>query len=65
VGLLATGKFPAASTAKNQAFVTIKGNAQALKTFSYQERMQLQLKGETKKQASLKQATFSNYQRSQ
>jgi len=28
---------------------TIKGNAQALKTFSYQERMQLQLKGETKK----------------
>jgi len=28
---------------------TIKANAQALKAFSYQERMQLQLKGETKK----------------
>jgi len=28
---------------------TIKANAQALKTFSYQERMQLTLKGETKK----------------
>jgi hypothetical protein len=28
---------------------TIKANAQALKTFSYQQRLQLQLKGETKK----------------
>jgi len=32
-----------------QVAAKIKGNAQALKAFSYQERMQLQLKGETKK----------------
>ena len=32
-----------------QVAATIKGNAQALKAFSYQQRMQLQLKGETKK----------------
>jgi len=32
-----------------QVAATIKANAQALKTFSYQERMQLTLKGETKK----------------
>jgi hypothetical protein len=32
-----------------QVAAAIKANAQALKTFSYQQRMQLQLKGETKK----------------
>ena len=32
-----------------QVAATIKANAQALKAFSYQQRMQLQLKGETKK----------------
>src|SRR6185295_6177932 len=32
-----------------QVAATIKGNAQALKAFNYQQRMQLQLKGETKK----------------
>jgi hypothetical protein len=32
-----------------QVAATIKANAQALRAFSYQQRMQLQLKGETKK----------------
>jgi hypothetical protein len=32
-----------------QVAATIKANAQALKSFSYQQRLQLQLKGETKK----------------
>lgn len=32
-----------------QVAAALKANAQALKTFSYQQRMQLQLKGETKK----------------
>jgi hypothetical protein len=32
-----------------QVAATIKGNAQALKAFSHQQRMQLQVKGETKK----------------
>ena len=36
---------------------TIKANAQALKAFSYQQRMQLQLKGETKK-VTLTQMTY-------
>ena len=42
---------PAAPQGLNpqQVAAAIKANAQALKTFSYQQRMQLQLKGETKK----------------
>ena len=39
---------------------TIKANAQALKAFSYQQRMQLQLKGETKK-VTLNQITYDMY----
>jgi hypothetical protein len=39
---------------------TIKANAQALKAFSYQQRMQLQLKGETKK-VTLSQITYDMY----
>lgn len=39
---------------------TIKANAQALKAFSYQQRMQLQLKGETKK-VTLSQMTYDMY----
>src|SRR6201988_4620007 len=39
---------------------TIKANAQALKTFSYQERMQLTLKGETKK-VTLSQIGYDMY----
>ena len=38
----------------------IKANAQALKTFSYQQRMQLQMKGETKK-VTLTQMTHDMY----
>ena len=42
---------PAAPQGVNpqQVAATIKANAQALRAFSYQQRMQLQLKGETKK----------------
>jgi hypothetical protein len=40
-----------------QVAATIKANAQALKAFSYQQRMQLQLKGETKK-VTLTQMTY-------
>lgn len=39
---------------------TIKANAQALKTFTYQERMQLALKGETKK-VTLSQISYDMY----
>jgi len=39
---------------------TIKANAQALKAFSYQQRMQLQLKGETKK-VILSQMSYDMY----
>jgi len=40
-----------------QVATTVKANAQALKTFSYQQRLQLQLKGETKK-VTLNQITY-------
>lgn len=40
-----------------QVAATIKANAQALRAFSYQQRMQLQLKGETKK-VTLNQMTY-------
>ena len=40
-----------------QVAATIKANAQALKAFSYQQRLQLQLKGETKK-VTLNQITY-------
>ena len=38
----------------------VKGNAQALKAFSYQQRMQLQLKGDTKK-VTLNQMSYDAY----
>jgi hypothetical protein len=40
---------PAAQVNPQQVAASIKANAQALKAFSYQQRLQLQLKGETKK----------------
>jgi hypothetical protein len=43
-----------------QVAATIKANAQALKAFSYQQRMQLQLKGETKK-VTVSQVTYDTY----
>ncbi len=43
-----------------QVAATIKANAQALKTFTYQQRMQLQLKGETKK-VTLNQMSYDMY----
>ena len=43
-----------------QVAAAIKANAQALKAFSYQQRMQLQLKGETKK-VTLNQMTYDMY----
>ncbi len=43
-----------------QVAATIKANAQALKAFSYQQRVQLQLKGETKK-VTLSQVTYDMY----
>jgi hypothetical protein len=43
-----------------QVASAIKANAQALKAFSYQQRMQLQLKGETKK-VTLNQMTYDMY----
>ena len=53
---------PALPQAMNpeQVAATIKANAQALKTFSYQQRMQLQLKGETKK-VTLSQISYDMY----
>ena len=68
--LLAGGKSQSASTGlepaspqgmnPEQVANTIKANAQALKTFSYQERMQLTLKGETKK-VTLSQISYDMY----
>ena len=48
VSAISEPAFPQAMNPE-QVAGTIKANAQALKAFSYQERMQLQLKGETKK----------------
>lgn len=48
VSAISEPAFPQAMNPE-QVAGTIKANAQALKTFTYQQRMQLQLKGETKK----------------
>src|SRR6266542_4308881 len=68
--LFAGGKSQSVSAGSEPAFPqgmnpeqvanTIKANAQALKAFSYQQRMQLQLKGETKK-VILSQMSYDMY----
>lgn len=60
--LVSAGFEPASPQGMNpeQVAATIKANAQALKAFSYQQRMQLQLKGETKK-VTLSQMTYDMY----
>jgi hypothetical protein len=67
--LLASGRQPVSAGLERispqglnpeQVANTIKANAQALKTFSYQERTQLTLKGETKK-VTLSQIGYDMY----
>lgn len=55
--VFATLQSSAAQVNPQQVAATIKANAQALKAFSYQQRLQLQLKGETKK-VTLNQITY-------